>query len=149
MCVVSEELFGVKKKKKQNRTVDMKRYRNGEIWDFETAEESGGREVILGLDGGTTSTVCICMPVISMSDPLPDPLPVLARAAAGCSNHNSVGGSHQFVFFFKKILVAFEMWDFLDCVGKHFGPSSFVIVLLLLCALLIHVIYVIVLDFRC
>ncbi|GAY62926.1 hypothetical protein CUMW_221570 [Citrus unshiu] len=69
----------------------MKRYRNGEIWDFETAEESGGREVILGLDGGTTSTVCICMPVISMSDPLPDPLPVLARAAAGCSNHNSVG----------------------------------------------------------
>ncbi|KDO44806.1 hypothetical protein CISIN_1g0175271mg, partial [Citrus sinensis] len=69
----------------------MKRYRNGEIWDFETAEESGGREVILGLDGGTTSTVCICMPVISMSDSLPDPLPVLARAAAGCSNHNSVG----------------------------------------------------------
>lgn len=83
--------MGLKKKKKQNRTVDMKRYRNGEIWDFETAEESGGREVILGLDGGTTSTVCICMPVISMSDPLPDPLPVLARAAAGCSNHNSVG----------------------------------------------------------
>ncbi|KAJ4728964.1 N-acetyl-D-glucosamine kinase-like [Melia azedarach] len=67
----------------------MKRYRNGQIWGFEPAES--GREVILGLDGGTTSTVCICMPVISMSDPLPDPLPVLARAVAGCSNHNSVG----------------------------------------------------------
>ncbi|TXG54517.1 hypothetical protein EZV62_019773 [Acer yangbiense] len=68
----------------------MKRYRNGEIWDFEAM--ATGREVILGLDGGTTSTVCICMPVISMSQPLPDPLPLLARAVAGCSNHNSVGG---------------------------------------------------------
>ncbi|KAK2662050.1 hypothetical protein Ddye_000624 [Dipteronia dyeriana] len=67
----------------------MKRCRNGEIWDFEAM--ATGREVILGLDGGTTSTVCICMPVISMSQPLPDPLPLLARAVAGCSNHNSVG----------------------------------------------------------
>ncbi|KAH7578457.1 hypothetical protein JRO89_XS01G0384100 [Xanthoceras sorbifolium] len=67
----------------------MKRYRNGEIWDFEAMDTR--REVILGLDGGTTSTVCICMPVISMSDPLPDPLPILARAVAGCTNHNSVG----------------------------------------------------------
>ncbi|KAL5795456.1 hypothetical protein ACOSQ2_000276 [Xanthoceras sorbifolium] len=67
----------------------MKRYRNGEIWDFEAMDTR--REVILGLDGGTTSTVCICMPVISISDPLSDPLPILARAVAGCTNHNSVG----------------------------------------------------------
>ncbi|XAR52827.1 Hexokinase [Bertholletia excelsa] len=70
----------------------MKRYRNGEIWDFEN--EMGlpaSGEVILGLDGGTSSTVCICMPVVPFGDPLPDPLPILARAIAGCSNHNSVG----------------------------------------------------------
>ncbi|KAA8526186.1 hypothetical protein F0562_008075 [Nyssa sinensis] len=69
----------------------MKRYRNGEIWDFEHEMPVVGQEVILGLDGGTTSTVCICMPVIPFTDPLPDPVPVLARAVAGCSNHNSVG----------------------------------------------------------
>ncbi|XP_077243874.1 actin-like ATPase superfamily protein isoform X2 [Tasmannia lanceolata] len=70
----------------------MKRHRNGEIWDFEHEMPitRDGSEVILGLDGGTTSTVCICMSMPS-SDRLPDPLPVLARAVAGCSNHNSVG----------------------------------------------------------
>lgn len=73
----------------------MKRYRNGEIWDFEhETPVSEDRPVILGLDGGTTSTVCICMPVLPFSNPLPDPLPVLARAVAGCSNHNSVGGQY-------------------------------------------------------
>ncbi|PIN20380.1 N-Acetylglucosamine kinase [Handroanthus impetiginosus] len=89
----------------------MKRYRNGEIWDFElelnmgaAAQRNGndikflncgvnGGKVILGIDGGTTSTVCICMPLIPFTQPLPDPLPVLARAVAGCSNHNSVGES--------------------------------------------------------
>ncbi|XP_059664861.1 uncharacterized protein LOC132311137 [Cornus florida] len=66
-----------------------KRYRNGEIWDFEhEMAVAMSREVILGLDGGTTSTVCVCIP---FTDPLPHPLPVLARAEAGCSNHNSVG----------------------------------------------------------
>ncbi|KAF2302250.1 hypothetical protein GH714_033875 [Hevea brasiliensis] len=76
----------------------MKLYRNGEIWDFEhEIDVPGHRPVILGLDGRTTSTVCICMPVQPFSNPLPDPLPVLARAVAGCSNHNSVGG-HPFVF---------------------------------------------------
>ncbi|CAK9135554.1 unnamed protein product [Ilex paraguariensis] len=75
----------------------MKRLRNREIWDFEhemlagVVGGGGGSEVILGLDGGTTTTICICMPIIPFSDPLPDPLPVLARAMAGCSNHNSVG----------------------------------------------------------
>eukprot|EP01018_Ginkgo_biloba_P031079 Gb_03552 [translate_table: standard] len=70
----------------------MKRYRNGEIWDFElempVRPESS--KVLLGLDGGTTSTVCICM-AMPFSDQLPDPPPLLARAIAGCSNHNSIG----------------------------------------------------------
>lgn len=77
----------------------MKRGRNGGIWDFEhgMALQSGGGDqgLILGLDGGTTSTVCVCMPVFSFTDGClpPDPPPVLARAVAGCSNHNSVGGN--------------------------------------------------------
>ncbi|KAM1131359.1 hypothetical protein EV1_045539 [Malus domestica] len=71
----------------------MKPYRNGEIWDFEhqMPVAAGAGDVILGVDGGTTSTVCICMPILPFSDPLPDPVPVLARAVAGCTNHNSVG----------------------------------------------------------
>ncbi|KAI4308158.1 hypothetical protein L6164_031261 [Bauhinia variegata] len=73
--------------------VDMKRPRNGEIWDFELdmPMADGGAGVILGLDGGTTSTVCICMPLIPFSHSQPESLPILARAVAGCSNHNSVG----------------------------------------------------------
>ncbi|PIM98356.1 N-Acetylglucosamine kinase [Handroanthus impetiginosus] len=49
--------------------------------------------VILGVDGGATSTICVCLPFLPFSDhrQLPDPLPVLGRASAGCSNHNSVG----------------------------------------------------------
>lgn len=48
--------------------------------------------IVLGVDGGTTSTICVCMPLLSISDNhLPDPPPVLGRAIAGCSNHNSVG----------------------------------------------------------
>lgn len=92
----------------------MKRYRNREIWEFEhelnmvavaSAYSNGdrdssrilnGRRVILGIDGGTASTVCICMSVMPFDQPLPDPLPVLARAVAGCSNHNSVGGIYLF-----------------------------------------------------
>ncbi|KAJ7965015.1 N-acetyl-D-glucosamine kinase [Quillaja saponaria] len=71
----------------------MKRYRNGEIWDFEHEMQvaEGGKDVILGLDGGTTSTVCICMPIVPFSHSQPESLPILARAVAGCSNHNSVG----------------------------------------------------------
>lgn len=76
----------------------MKRERNGGIWDFEhslapVAAAGGGQDLILGLDGGTTSTVCISMPIFPFTDgsPPPDPPPVIARAVAGCSNHNSVG----------------------------------------------------------
>ncbi|GKB73633.1 hypothetical protein Tco_0935045, partial [Tanacetum coccineum] len=75
----------------------MKRERNSGIWDFEHGmqSEGGGQDLILGLDGGTTSTVCICMPIFDLDDDgvPPDPPPVLARAIAGCSNHNSVGGN--------------------------------------------------------
>ncbi|XP_010907330.2 uncharacterized protein [Elaeis guineensis] len=73
----------------------MKRYRNGETWDFESEMPAVSRNggVILGLDGGTTSTVCVCIPAtLHSSGRVPDhPLPILARAVAGCSNHNSVG----------------------------------------------------------
>jgi hypothetical protein len=94
----------------------MKRQRNGEIWDFEhempaVAANQTATELVLGLDGGTTSTVCVCMPLIPFSHSLPpDPLPVLARAVAGCSNHNSVGGKfftfHPFFLF--GVLVPFS-----------------------------------------
>ncbi|CAM8940424.1 unnamed protein product [Rhodiola kirilowii] len=74
----------------------MKRYRNCEIWDFEqeVPVRKGSNNVILGLDGGTTTTICICIPFASdlHNTNLPDDRPpVLARAVAGCSNHNSVG----------------------------------------------------------
>ncbi|KAI3746639.1 hypothetical protein L6452_09077 [Arctium lappa] len=72
----------------------MKRYRNGEIWDFEqqvSGENGGGQKLILGLDGGTTNTVCICMPIIPFTPNHHHSPPVYARAVAGCSNHNSVG----------------------------------------------------------
>ena len=51
-------------------------------------------DVVLGVDGGTTSTVCVCMPLLPLisNQNLPNPLPILARAVAGSSNHNSVGG---------------------------------------------------------
>ena len=81
----------------------MKRERNSGIWDFELGiqAEGEGQDLILGLDGGTTSTVCICMPIFDFDDDcvLPDPPPVLARAIAGCSNHNSVGGNSSALFY--------------------------------------------------
>ncbi|XP_039140302.1 N-acetyl-D-glucosamine kinase [Dioscorea cayenensis subsp. rotundata] len=72
----------------------MKSYGNGGIWDFEAkilVDGDGG--VILGLDGGTTSTVCVCMPAAMpvVAGCLPEPLPILSRAIAGCTNHNSIG----------------------------------------------------------
>ncbi|CAH9145675.1 unnamed protein product [Cuscuta epithymum] len=52
--------------------------------------ESNNGEVILGVDGGATSTVCVCLPLLRLPD-IPDPLPILGRALTGCSNQNSVG----------------------------------------------------------
>ncbi|GMN54657.1 hypothetical protein TIFTF001_023787 [Ficus carica] len=60
----------------------------------ELRENGYGSGVVLGLDGGATSTVCVCLPMIPLLRDqlsLPDPLPVLSRAVAGCSNYNSVG----------------------------------------------------------
>ncbi|CAK8538684.1 unnamed protein product [Lathyrus sativus] len=74
---------------------EMKRYRNGETWEFEDdiddTSVSVSDGVLLGLDGGTTSTICICMQMVYFSHSQLQSLPVLSRAVAGCSNHNSVG----------------------------------------------------------
>ncbi|KAK6915139.1 hypothetical protein RJ641_020256 [Dillenia turbinata] len=92
--IIRQMQFLMKNKFSTNREKEMKRYRNGEIWDFD--QEMPVAEVILGLDGRTTSTMCICMPFIRFSDaPRPNPLPVLARVVAGCSNHNSVGDAEK------------------------------------------------------
>eukprot|EP01018_Ginkgo_biloba_P034006 Gb_24440 [translate_table: standard] len=74
-------------------SITMKSYGDGEIWGFEVEMEGRANEskVLLGLDGGATSTVCICTSVPSIDEQLPDPPPVLARAVGGCSNHNSIG----------------------------------------------------------
>lgn len=70
----------------------MKRFRNGEIWDFkvEMPPRPGGPGVVLGLDGGSTSTLCVCIEA-PISDQLCNSPMVLGRAVAGCSNHNSIG----------------------------------------------------------
>ncbi|KAL6567247.1 hypothetical protein OROGR_000915 [Orobanche gracilis] len=61
---------------------------------FQSDERNSFKEaVILGVDGGATSTVCVCLPLRPLCENhhLPDPIPVIGRAAAGCSNQNSVG----------------------------------------------------------
>jgi hypothetical protein len=86
------------------------RHTNGE----DVARQNGdydGCDVVLGVDGGTTSTVCVCMPLLPFSDHnLPNPLPVLARAVAGSSNHNSVGGT--LLFFIIINLGQLQSFDF-------------------------------------
>ncbi|KAK8500461.1 hypothetical protein V6N12_001347 [Hibiscus sabdariffa] len=67
---VSNDALQTRQRLEESSNSEMKRYRNGEIWDFE-------HEV----------TVASNRPPFRS-----DPLPVLARAVAGCSNHNSVGG---------------------------------------------------------
>lgn len=83
----------------------MKRHRSGEVWDFELEMPMSrdACDVILGLDGGTTSTVCICMAAMPLSNQSSDTVPVLARSLAGCSNHNSVGGFHPIFPFFSNL----------------------------------------------
>ncbi|MCO5577390.1 hypothetical protein L7F22_031222 [Adiantum nelumboides] len=71
----------------------MKRSRNRELWEFESEATSNGAEgrVIVGVDGGATSTVCVCIAVPNTAY-FDEPPPVLARAESSGSNHNSVGG---------------------------------------------------------
>ncbi|GAA0160118.1 kinase [Lithospermum erythrorhizon] len=58
----------------------------GSIQENENGRRGGGEEVILGVDGGATSTVCVCVP-----GDISHPLPILGRAITACTNHNSVG----------------------------------------------------------
>ncbi|KAG0494533.1 hypothetical protein HPP92_005527 [Vanilla planifolia] len=76
----------------------MRGYANGEISVSHgevPADDAVVGGVILGLDGGTTSTVCVCIPAsVSISltdDSAAESIHVLSRATAGCSNYNSVG----------------------------------------------------------
>ena len=67
----------------------MQRYTTRDIWEMEDRQSPRmGCSVVLGVDGGASNTVCVCIPAAM---PFADPLPVLARAVAGCSNQNSVG----------------------------------------------------------
>jgi hypothetical protein len=67
-------------------------YENGESTAAAALADGG---VILGVDGGTTNTVCVCLPAAMTPPESPATVPVLARAVAGCSNRNSVGGNRQ------------------------------------------------------
>jgi len=58
------------------------------MWEAEVCQSPRMGSVILGVDGGASNTVCVCIPAAM---PFNDPLPVLSRTVAGCSNHNSVG----------------------------------------------------------
>lgn len=87
----------------------MKRNRIRGPWDFEHELTGGRQKLILGLDGGTTDTVCICMPITPFTpnhNPLEAP-PVYARAVAGCSNHNSVGGIHSSLHLSRLFLIIY------------------------------------------
>jgi hypothetical protein len=64
-------------------------YENGDS----PAAAAGEGGVILGVDGGTTNTVCVCLPAAMPPPQSPGAVPVLSRAVAGCSNRNSVGGN--------------------------------------------------------
>ncbi|KFK44864.1 hypothetical protein AALP_AA1G312400 [Arabis alpina] len=63
----------------------------GEATEDKSHQNGSEDSVILGLDGGATSTVCVCVPFFPYGDRLPEPLPILGRAVAGCTNSNSVG----------------------------------------------------------
>ncbi|CAM8944255.1 unnamed protein product [Rhodiola kirilowii] len=70
----------------------MKMHENGGVWDFERETVVGNvSDVILGLDGGTTTTVCVCIGYEDGELVEDYPPAVLGRAVAGSSNHNSVG----------------------------------------------------------
>ncbi|CAO2205657.1 unnamed protein product [Urochloa humidicola] len=64
-------------------------YENGDS----PAAVAGEDGIILGVDGGTTNTVCVCLPAAMPPPESPAAVPVLARVVAGCSNRNSVGES--------------------------------------------------------
>ncbi|KAH9572908.1 hypothetical protein CY35_02G176300 [Sphagnum magellanicum] len=65
---------------------------SSELWEFESliAAEPPKSKVVLGVDGGGTCTVCVCVaaPVVVPRD---GSLPLLSRCVTASSNHNSVG----------------------------------------------------------
>jgi hypothetical protein len=71
---------------------EMQRLTGRDMWDVEECQSPRMGSVILGVDGGASNTVCVCIPAAM---PFNDPLPVLSRTVAGCSNHNSVGGNSR------------------------------------------------------
>jgi len=82
---------------------------SSELWEFESliAAEPPKSKVVLGVDGGGTCTVCVCVaaPVVARDGSLP----LLSRCVTASSNHNSVGGklfTHSVVFFCPSVVVA-------------------------------------------
>ena len=80
---------------------EMGGYENGDS----PAAFAGEDGVILGVDGGTTNTVCVCLPAAMPPPESPAAVPVLARAVAGSSNRNSVGGNRRRISPFRGWLV--------------------------------------------
>lgn len=82
---------------------------SSELWEFESliAAEPPKSKVVLGVDGGGTCTVCVCVaaPVVV---PLDGSLPLLSRCVTASSNHNSVGGklfTHSLLCSFVPLLL--------------------------------------------
>jgi len=93
---------------------------SSELWEFESliAAEPPKSKVVLGVDGGGTCTVCVCVasPVVARDGSLP----LLSRCVTASSNHNSVGGklfTHSLLCSFVPLLLLLLL--FLLCC---FGP---------------------------
>ncbi len=81
---------------------------SSELWEFESliAAEPPKSKVVLGVDGGGTCTVCVCVaaPVVARDGSLP----LLSRCVTASSNHNSVGGklfTHSLLCSFVPLLL--------------------------------------------
>jgi hypothetical protein len=81
---------------------------SSELWEFESliAAEPPKSKVVLGVDGGGTCTVCVCVaaPVVARDGSLP----LLSRCVTASSNHNSVGGklfTHSLLCSFVSLLL--------------------------------------------
>jgi hypothetical protein len=90
---------------------------SSELWEFESliAAEPPKSKVVLGVDGGGTCTVCVCVaaPVVVPRD---GSLPLLSRCVTASSNHNSVGGklfTHSLLCSFVPLLLLLLL--FLRC----------------------------------
>jgi len=89
---------------------------SSELWEFESliAAEPPKSKVVLGVDGGGTCTVCVCVaaPVVVPRD---GSLPLLSRCVTASSNHNSVGGklfTHSLLCSFVPLLLLLLLFCF-------------------------------------